>query len=521
MIHDYDSYVETKRIEMLPSGFDINLSMINPAMSGRWSFQADILRWNLRRGRSADFLDCGLGKSAIECEFAYHVSRYADAPVLVIAPLGVSMQLRKEFSKFGRDSRICKSQDDIGDGINITNYEKIAKFDPSVFAGIILDESSILKGRFGVTRQELNQFAAHIPFRLCGTATPAPNDFEELIYHAEFLGIITEGEAKANFFTQDGNSSNKFRLKRHAVNKFWQWVASWAVAVRRPSDIGHSDDGFQLPKLNIIPVNVEIPTDEVEIDTLFVVEAKGINEQRNFRRATLDLRIQAAAELVNGTDDQWAIWSKYNPESEGVTAAIPGCVEVTGSDSVEHKERWLLGFAEKECRVISTKAEIAGFGMNWQSCHKTILLGWDNSYEQFYQLTRRFWRQGQNNDVDVYIVTTAADGAIIENMRRKETQAEEMYTEIIRNINMWSDLSATVADEDDEYKPTKTMKVPSWVKSKQSVDGDGAGWFLYDIAETIPFYINGELESALTLDGEPQQVIVIPSWIKGVQHESY
>lgn len=514
----YQEYISKKRISFVASGFDVDPDAINPMMSGRYQYQADITRWNLRRGKAANFLDCGLGKSPLEGEFAHHVHKHTGAPVLVVAPLGVSMQLHREFAKFGHASRIVRDQGEVVDGINITNYEKLAKFDPAVFGGLVLDESSILKGRFGMTRQELNQFGENIPYKLCGTATPAPNDFEELIYHAEFLGVMTEGECKAMFFTQDGNSSNKFRLKKHAEHKFWQWVASWAVAMRKPSDLGYSDDGFELPALNIIPIEIEIPPDELEIDTLFVMEAKGINEQRKFRQSTLNQRVKAVADLVNAADDQWVIWCKYNAESDAVSAAINDAVDVSGSDSAEHKERHLLGFATGETKRLVTKAEIAGFGMNWQNCHNTVLLGWDNSYEQFYQLTRRFWRNGQTKDVNVFIVTTPADGSIIQNMQRKEGQAYTMYREIIRNISMWSDLTSMKRDE-IEYNPQMDMSIPGWLKSKDSLPVVTPGIFLYDINETIPHHVNGQLPMALIADGEARQTMIVPEWMKGKNHE--
>ena len=453
---NYDQFIETKRISFEPVGFELPASAINPALSGKYQFQNDVVRWNLQLGKSADFLDCGLGKSFIEGEFAHQVINRMDAPALVASPLGVSAQLKREFAKLGYEATLCKKPEDMRSGINITNYERIDKFDPSDLSALILDESSILKGRFGITRLELTDFAANIPFKLCATATPAPNDFEELIYHAVFLGVMSEMEIKALFFTQDGNSSNKLRLKRYAQQEFWRWVASWAIAMRKPSDLGYSDEGFVLPKLNIHQVRVDIDWNEVGQDSLFVVEAKGINEQRMVRNATLENRILATQKLVTGSKDQWTIWCKYNPESEAVTKALAGAVEVTGSDSPEFKEQAFLDFAEKRIDIMVTKAEIAGFGLNWQNCNKTILFGWDNSYEQFYQLTRRFWRHGQTEDVDVYILTTDADGGIINNMERKEMQSNTMFDEIIKNINTWNGLVATMRQETPYQEDVQT-----------------------------------------------------------------
>lgn len=508
----YEEFINQKRIIADASGFDISQDALNPML---YDYQKDIALWSLRKGKSALFLDCGLGKSFIEAEFAHAVYHHTDVPVLVVAPLGVSAQLKSEFAKLGREAAIIKEPYQITGGINITNYERVTKFDPSLFGGIVLDESSILKGRFGVTRQELTDFASSIPYRLCGTATPAPNDLEELIYHAVFLGVMTEGEIKALYFTQDGNNSNKFRLKRHAVEDFWRFVSSWAVAMRKPSDLGYSDEGFELPALNIHEVKIDVAPDAIQQGTLFTMEAQGINEQRQARKATLPSRIEAAKDLVNqNPDEQWVVWCKYNAESEGATSTIDGAIEVTGSDKPDDKETRLLGFSNGDIDVLITKAQIAGFGMNWQNCNKTILLGWDNSFEQFYQLTRRFWRHGQQRDVDVYVITTDADGSISENMRRKEAQASLMYDEIIRNMSIHTDLTATTRDE-MEYTPAQDIVMPSWLKSCQSAVKatiSAIDDFRQYMIDSGAVHVNGELE-AYRIESQASTNIELPVWL--------
>ena len=246
---NYNEFVDKKRIIVQPSGFNLMPDSINDML---FEFQKDIVRWTLNRGKAAIFADCGLGKTPMQLEWAYHVKKYTGGDVLILAPLAVSQQTAREGEKFDIGVNIARTSDDLKPGINITNYERIHHFDGVEFAGIVLDESSILKAQFGKRRHEITEFGSHIPYRLAASATPAPNDLTELINHAEFFGLMTEAEMKALFFTQDGNSSNKFRLKRHAVDDFWKWMASWSVALRKPSDLGYQECGFDLPALHTI-----------------------------------------------------------------------------------------------------------------------------------------------------------------------------------------------------------------------------------------------------------------------------
>lgn len=292
---DYDSYVDGKRIEVKPSGFEPGA--LNPKL---FPFQYDVTRWAIRRGKAALFEDCGLGKSLQEWEFAKQASDHTGKPALILAPLSVNKQMVKTAPDFGYSINNARSNADARPGINVANYEILHKFNPDLFGALICDESSILKGgALGKTSNDLVAFAKEIPYRLAATATPAPNDLDELIFHAEFLGIMREAEIKALFFTQDGNSSNKFRLKRNAVDKFYKWLASWAVAMRRPSDLGYSDEGFQLPPLNIEQITVAV-ADPFSTGTLFAMEATGIAEQRQARKATIADRLIVVRKLVYG-----------------------------------------------------------------------------------------------------------------------------------------------------------------------------------------------------------------------------
>ncbi len=442
MTISYDEFVQSKRMIVPPSGFIVELGRINDSL---FPFQRDIVRWALRRGKAAIFADCGMGKTPMQLEWARHVNEQTGQPVLILAPLAVSQQTAREGRKFGIPVHISKDGGDLTDGINITNYERLDRYSPDGWGGIVLDESSILKAQFGVRRHEITDFARSIPYRLAASATPAPNDLVELINHAEFFGIMTEAEIKALFFTQDGNSSNTFRLKRHAETEFWKWMASWAVALRHPSDLGYDDNRFELPDLHNHQITVGV--DAFDSGMLFAVEAISLTEQRIARKSSLAARVEACAAMVNADDEPWLVWCDLNDESAALAAAIPDAVEVTGSDSPEFKETAMLGFSDGLHRVLITKPSIAGFGMNWQHCNKVAFVGLSHSYEKYYQAVRRVWRFGQQRPVDVYIITSTADGAVVQNIERKEKQAMKMYDEIVFHMSQEIDLDQAQRQE--------------------------------------------------------------------------
>lgn len=504
---NYESYVNTKRIVSRPSGFDATL----PLHSSLFDFQADIVRWALRAGKAAIFADCGMGKTLVELEWARHVIDRTGQSVLIFAPLGVAHQTVREGAKFDFDVKYCLSGDDVRPGINITNYERLEKFSPEPFSGIILDESSILKGQFGKISKSLREFADGIPYRLPASATPAPNDFEELIRHAEFLGIMSESEIKALFFTQDGNTSNKFRLKRHAEQHFWEWMASWSVAIRMPSDLGYENGDFVLPPLEVHQHTVDI--ESYQAGTLFAMEATTLQEQRTVSRNSIDDRVAVAAEMINGSNEPWVVWCNLNDESAALAKAIPDAIEVKGSDSNEHKEDALLGFSDGRYRVIVTKPSIAGFGMNWQHCHNAAYVGLSHSYEQFYQSVRRIYRFGQTKPVHAHIITTSADGSVVQNIQRKEHQATEMFEQIVKHMAIYTDIRG-VGRHEMEYKPEQIIKIPGWVKSYPNSTERQLGEFLYPIDDTVGFSVNGQLSSALTPDGVPTQDMQLPEFLQ-------
>lgn len=422
---EYQEFLECKKVIDKPTGL-IDIPELNPML---FPFQHDIVSWALRRGRACIFADCGMGKTPMQLEWAHNVP----GDVLIFAPLAVSDQTIREAKKFWIGD-IEYSGDGTKRGkITITNYERMEKFNPEDFNAVVLDESSILKSYTGRFRTELIE-RWNLPFRLACTATPAPNDFMELGNHAEFVGSMTRTEMLSMFFVHDGGETQKWRLKGHAESEFWKWVCSWAVMIRKPSDLGYDDGAFILPPLNIdqVTVNSETPSEGF----LFAMEAQTLSERQKARRASISDRVTAASELIKKDPDaQWMIWCDLNDESAELSRIIPGAVEVKGSDSEEHKKSSMLGFSDGSVKVLVSKPSIAGWGMNFQKCHNEIFVGLSDSYEQFYQAVRRCWRFGQTNPVNVYVVTADTEGAVVQNIKRKEEDAARMAEEMVKNMH--------------------------------------------------------------------------------------
>jgi len=424
---EYREFLERKAIVDPPTGHRPT------AMPGfLYDFQSAITRWAILRGRAAIFADCGLGKTPMQLEWARSVVAHTEQPVLILAPLAVSKQTQREGVKFGIAVNICESYNDVSQGINITNYEKLHKFDPSVFSGVVLDESSILKSYTGKFRNQIISSFQNTPYRLACTATPAPNDFMELGNHCEFLGVMTRSEMLSMFFVNDTSDVGTWRLKKHGAEEFWKWVCSWAVMISKPSDLGFDDNGFLLPELKIKShiVNHGSPLP----GKLFIEKAETLSDRRTARKETVDKRIKRAAEIIGDSKEQWLIWCDLNIESERAAAAIKNAVQVTGSDAPETKENRMLGFSSGEVRVLVTKSKIAGFGMNWQNCHNVIFLSLSDSYEQYYQAVRRCWRFGQECPVSVHIITADVEGNVVDNVARKEEDAIKMRDEMVKNM---------------------------------------------------------------------------------------
>lgn len=412
----YHQFLASKRLLDAPSGME-NGAAFNVKL---FPFQQKVVRWALRRGRAAIFADCGLGKSFMQLEWARHLP----GEVLILTPLAVAQQTVEEGQRFGIPCAYATSDKEITNRITITNYERLENFKASRFCGVVLDESSILKAFDGKTRTALIDTFAKTPFRLCCTATPSPNDYMELGNHSEFLGVMTRTEMLSMFFVHDGGETQVWRIKGHAREKFWEWVCSWAVMFRKPSDVGDSDKGFDLPPLRYAQRLVEV--NKPSAGYLFAMEAQGLGDRLAARRESVAERVATCAKLVNGTRGTWLVWCHLNSESEQLTQAIEGAVEVRGSDPASVKTDRLLGFANGKIRVLVSKPSIAGFGMNFQRCHQMAFVGLSDSYEELYQATRRCWRFGQTQPVTVHIICATTEGAVLANIRRKEQEATTM-----------------------------------------------------------------------------------------------
>ncbi len=427
-------------------------------------FQRDLVEWALSKGRAAIFADCGLGKTPMQLVWADKVARHDGKPVLIAAPLAVSHQIIREAAKFSIDA--ARSQDGtVPDSpVVVTNYERLHLFRPDRFAGLVCDESSILKNFDGTRRQEITEFMRKLPYRLLCTATAAPNDYIELGTSSEALGEMGHSDVLSRFFKNDQNTSNtkiawrgmggqermRWRFKGHAEEPFWRWVASWARALRRPSDLGYDDTGFELPPLEEREHVVQAR--EVRPDRLFDLPAQGFHEEREERRRTITERCEQVSELVNH-NEQALVWCHLNPEGDLLQKLIPDAVQVKGSDTDDDKEARLLAFANGDERVLVTKPKIGAWGLNLQRCaHVTFFPS--HSYEQYYQGVRRCWRFGQERPVVVDIVTTEGELGVKENLQRKAGQADRMFSSLVAHMNDALTIPATNGNHEKEDIPT-------------------------------------------------------------------
>lgn len=416
-------------------------------------FQRPLVSWAIQEGRCALLESCGMGKSVQELVWAENVIRYTNGNILFLTPLSVGQQMVREGEKFGikttrtKNGRVYK-------GINITNYQQLHKYSPSDFVAVVADECSVMKDFSTKTRKLLTQFLLDIPYRLICTATPAPNDFMELGSYSEALGIMPRNQMLGMFFTNDGETTQKWRLKGHAKVRFWQWMASWARAVRMPSDIGFDDGDFKLPPLNINKVIVK--SDGPRKGFLPEI-AKTLREQRKERKLSLERRCAKAAELLP-KDKPGIGWVHFNPEGDLLTDMISGAVQVTGSDSDEKKEETLNAFSCGQIRTLITKPSIAGFGLNWQHCCNVTYFP-SFSHEKFYQAIRRSYRFGQKETVNCYLIYTEAEASITSNMLRKERQCDELYAGIVRHIN------DAVKLQNNKGDCKESLEIPSWLLS--------------------------------------------------------
>lgn len=373
--------------------------------------------------------------------------------------------------KFGYEVNICRDQLDVKNGINITNYEIVEHFKPNTFSGVVLDESSILKSYTSSTKNYLTEAFRNIPYKLCCTATPSPNDFTELGNHSEFLNIMSRTEMLATFFVHDGGNTSDWRLKGHAIMKFFEWVASWACCITSPADLGYDGTDYELPKLKIIEYIVKSDKleDEDGQQLLCANMSMSLSQRRQARKDSAEKRTMLAAEIANSYDGQSLVWCDYNDESTMLKKYIKNSVEVKGSDSSEHKTNAMIGFSEGSVKCLVSKPKIAGWGMNWQNCDNIIFSGLSDSFEYFYQAIRRCWRFGQKKPVTVHIITSEAEGAVKQNIERKQSDADKMkmelikYTKDILKSNIRSAVKIT-----ETYHPFENITVPQWLGGKTS-----------------------------------------------------
>lgn len=461
----YEEFLQRKENHVASSGFYKDRNEMNKNMFG---WQKDIVFWALKKGRAALFEDCGLGKSLQSLEWSQSVCDYTERPVLIVAPLAVAEQTRREGDKFGFKVTVCRTMDDVSDGINITNYEMLDHFQPEAFGGVVLDESSILKSFSGKIRTQIIDMFRDTEYKLSCTATPSPNDYMELGNQAEFLGVMKRSEMLATYFIHDGGNTSKWRLKGHAEDKFWSWLAEWAVVLTNPSDLGYPGDDYILPDMHTTEHLVAVH-DEAENQNLSLFHevkvAQTLTERRQARRNSLKERCAKAAELVEtDPEGQWLIWCDLNDESGTLASMIPGAVEIRGSDKAQDKADNINKFTTGEIRILVTKPSLAGFGINWQGCHNMIFVGLSDSYEMMYQAIRRCYRFGQEHEVNVHIVTSEAEGAVKENVERKERQCQKMTAEMVKHTKeiLEEEIRGT-ARIVIPYDPQVEMKIPEWL----------------------------------------------------------
>ncbi len=421
----YADFIARRKTRTYEQGPIIAPTDLHPSLK---PFQVKLVIWAASIGRAAIWADTGLGKTRMQLEWARSVANTS----LIVAPLAVAQQTIAEAAKIGITAIYVRNSEQITEpGIYVTNYEMVEHFPADLFGAVVLDEASILKQSDGKTRTRLIEHFKDVPFRLACTATPAPNDPEELTSQAEFLGRMTRTNMLASYFVHDQDG---WRLKGHAYNPMIEWMSTWAVAVRRPSDMGYEDDGYILPGLQLVTELVEVDI-EPESNELFSMTIGGVSGRAKVRRESLDARVARAVDLVNAEpNESWILWCGLNSEAEKLAAAIPGAVNVHGSMTPEEKAKYLLGFANGDIRVLVTKPSIAGMGLNFQVAARMAFVGLSDSYESYYQCIRRCYRYGQTRIVRAHIVLSHIEEQIAANVARKEKQANRIVDGMVRQL---------------------------------------------------------------------------------------
>lgn len=455
---NYTAFIASKRREFAGRGIERGYEL-NPKLK---DFQRLCTQFALRRGRAILAEACGLGKTWQELEWGRVVSEHSNGIVLLAAPLAVGRQTAREAKKLDIKVAFARQKQDLKPGINITNYEMLHHFDFSELAGFIGDEISIIKNYAGKIRNQIIESIASVPFRLGASATPSPNDHMELGNYAEFCGVMTRAEMLATYFIHDGGDTSQWRLKGHAEDAFWRWLASWMVCIDKPSDIGCDDAGYVLPPLKDVMHVIEYG--EPLSGELFPREASTLQDQRAVKRATVKERVESCAAIANSIKKPWVLWGELNDECDALEAAVPDAVQVAGRDAVEDKESRLDGFSSGKHRVMVSKPSIAGYGLNWQHCAHVGFVNLSHSFEDQYQAIRRCLRFGQTETVEAHYFLSDAEYPILRNIERKRKQAEELAAGMIGHMaaSMKSELGATKRAP-DVYQPTTKMRIPQWI----------------------------------------------------------
>lgn len=431
-MNTYDRFIEGKQIGDKPTGFQA--AGISAHL---FDFQRAIVEWACKRGRAAVFADTGLGKTAMQVEWARLVCEHTGGNVLIVAPLCVAQQTVREAARFGTEVNYARKQADAQPGITITNYEMVSHFDAGFFVGVVLDESSILKSYMGKTKQALIAAFEETPYRLACTATPSPNDYLELGNHSAFLGVMPSNEMIMRFFQNDTMEAGAYILRPHAAGKFWEWCATWSVCLSNPDDLGFDGAAYILPALrqSFVEVSTDgLPAAEGELFRTVIINATSIHKEG---RLTSGRRADEVAKLANNSTEPWLIWCNTNYEADALKGLIPEAVDLRGTDSIDRKESALTGFVDGKIRVLITKPSIAGMGLNLQHCRNMAFVGLSYSYEDYYQAIRRCWRFGQKREVNVYVMAADSERSILGVIRGKEAKHNEMKTEMVKAISMF------------------------------------------------------------------------------------
>ena len=458
---NYYEFLNNKNNFKISQGFNISKDELSDKL---FEWQKVCVCWALKKGKSALFEACGLGKTFQQLEWANQICKKTGGNVLIVAPLGVAHQTaNEEAPKLNLKVNLIRTTKEIKKGINITNYEILDQIDTSRFVGVVLDESSILKNFTGKIRTKITNCFKDTPYKLCCTATPAPNDYMELLNHAEFLGLMTTAQALSIYFINDMKTGS-WRLKGHATDEFWKWVCSWALNIEKPSDIGFDNRGYNLPKLNEHEeiVDVDVINDDLTQGLFRDIQMSATSFYKE-KKKTINARAKRVKEIINNSpNEQYLIWVDMNEEAEVLKKLIPSAIEVRGSDKISFKEEASKKFKNGEIQILISKPKIFGYGMNFQNCHNVIFCGLTYSYENYYQALRRVYRFGQNFEVNSYIVLGITEKTILENIKRKEEQQRQMKNSMALSVKDLQKLEVEGKEKKINLKHENIM-LPVWI----------------------------------------------------------